>query len=141
MNIEHQLQEKKMYISTTSGTSMYPMLRNKKDVIVIVPNTGLKKYDVVLYKRKDKYILHRLLKIKNGQCIIRGDNLFFKEKDKKEEDIIGVLKEFYRGDKLINLNSFGYKFYVRFWNFIYPLRYVFHLGISSLKKIYHLFKK
>ena len=62
-------------------------------------------------------------------------------KDKKEEDIIGVLKEFYRGDKLINLNSFGYKFYVRFWNFIYPLRYVFHLGISLLKKIYHLFKK
>ena len=36
-----------VFISTTSGTSMYPMLRDRKDVIVVKKNEErLKKYDI-----------------------------------------------------------------------------------------------
>ena len=51
-----------MYVSTTSGVSMYPMLRNRRDTIIVKPPTApLKKYDVPLYRRGDDYVLHRII--------------------------------------------------------------------------------
>ena len=47
----------------TVGDSMEPMLRNRKDTIIIEPVHGrLKRYDLPLYRRPDgKYVLHRIL--------------------------------------------------------------------------------
>ena len=45
------------------GVSMLPFIREGKDSVVISPVTeGLKKYDVVLYKRDSgQYVLHRIV--------------------------------------------------------------------------------
>ena len=49
LHIEDALNEKGVYVSTTSGVSMYPMLRNRRDTIIVKPPTApLKKYDVPL---------------------------------------------------------------------------------------------
>ena len=40
----------------------------------------------------------------------------------KQEQIIGVVTEFYRGEKKISMKGTGYKLYVRFWHFSYPIR-------------------
>ena len=62
LHIEDALNEKGVYVSTTSGVSMYPMLRNRRDTIIVKPPTApLKKYDVPLYRRGDDYVLHRII--------------------------------------------------------------------------------
>ena len=112
----------------TSGISMRPMLRQHKDIVVIKRTNGrLKKNDVPLYHRNgsDKFILHRILKVTDDGYVIRGDNLFRKEYDIKDEDIVGVLKAFYRGGKYIDCQkSTGYKIYVFLNRASYPVRYI-----------------
>ncbi|MBQ9544171.1 MAG: S24/S26 family peptidase [Clostridia bacterium] len=111
------------YVSTSVGFSMKPMLRSRRDTIVISPKPPeLKKYDVVLYSSGDRLILHRIVKVLPDGCDIRGDNCFFTEYGIKNEQIVGVLAEFWRGEKKISAESFSYKLYSRVWVTSYPLR-------------------
>ena len=50
-----------------AGKSMLPTIRDKKDLVTISPANDIKKYDIVLYRRKNgKYVLHRVVKILNN---------------------------------------------------------------------------
>ncbi len=120
-NIEHSLKEDGVFVSTTSGVSMYPMLRNRRDTIAVMPQEArLKKYDVALYKRGDNYVLHRVIKVLPDSYIIRGDNCILREHI-KDSAILGKLVKFYRGDKEINMNGAGYKAYSKFIVLVNPL--------------------
>ena len=126
-NIERQLEEQGYYVSTTVGWSMYPMLRNRRDRIVVLPigTERLKKYDLPLYRRPDgRYILHRIIDVKDGKYVIRGDNTYVKEYV-PDEWILGYVSEFYREERHVLSSSKGYRFYARFWNFIYPVRVLY----------------
>lgn len=126
--IEKALEQNQEVCSLTVGISMQPMLRQHRDIVVIKRVDGkLKKNDVPLYKRtgRDKLVLHRILKVTNDGYIIRGDNLYTKEYDVKDDDIIGVLKAFYRDGKYYDCEkSRKYKTYVFFMRVSYPLRYI-----------------
>lgn len=121
--IEEVLKEDGLFVSTTAGMSMYPMLRNRRDTIVIRPYEGrLRKYDVPLYKRNDTYILHRILKVLPDSYVICGDNCERKEYDITDANILGVLTEFYRGGKHVDMQGLGYKLYARIWCTSFPIR-------------------
>ncbi len=125
INYEKLLKEQGFSVSTTVGLSMYPMLRNRRDTIIIRPvDRPLRKYDIPLYKRDGKYILHRIIRVKENEYIIRGDNCIEKE-HVTENMIIGVLSEFYRGEKKINMKGIGYQCYVRIWCFTFPVRFFY----------------
>lgn len=104
----------------TSGCSMYPMLRQHKDVVMVVrPNGKLRRGDVALYRvdNRSELVLHRVIKCnKNGTYTMRGDNNYFTEYGIKSEDIVGVLDSFYRGTEYIKCNDSAkyklYKFYI-----------------------------
>lgn len=101
LKIEDVLTEKGIYIGPTVGVSMLPMLKNRRDTIVVKPKTErLKRLDVALYKRGEAYILHRVLQAVEGGYIIRGDNCYIDE-NVPEDAVIGVLVEFFRKDKHI----------------------------------------
>lgn len=122
MSIEQLLKQQGYHISTTSGSSMYPMLRDRRDTIIVYAVEGrLKKYDVPLYKAGGNYILHRIIEVKPDYYVVRGDNCFQKE-IVRDEQIIGVLTEVYRGEKKVHLQGLGYKLYARLWNMLYPIR-------------------
>lgn len=124
-NIENILKDKGVFVSTTVGVSMYPMLRNRNDTIVIKPVTErLKKYDVPLYKRGDAYVLHRIIKVTPDGYVICGDNCMNKEYHVTDGDIIGVLSGFFRGNKEVDMSGLSYKAYCRIWVSCYPLRFV-----------------
>lgn len=136
MQIEEILQQNGFYISTTVGTSMYPMLRNRQDTIVIRPVTQpLRKYDVPLYKRQEDYVLHRIVKVTSKGYVICGDNCLNREYGITDQQIIGVLSEFIRGEKKVDLNSIRYKSYCRIWVATYPVRYLLKTGYILLKKL------
>ena len=126
--IEKALEQNQEVCSLTVGISMQPMLRQHRDIVVIKRVDGkLKKNDVPLYKRtgRDKLVLHRILKVTSDGYVIRGDNLYTKEYDVKDGDIIGVLKAFYRDGKYYDCEkSRKYKTYVFFMRVSYPLRYI-----------------
>ena len=123
-NIEQVLAEKGVYVSTTVGPSMRPMLRTRRDRVVILPKTEerLKRYDLPLYRASDgRYLLHRVIKVADGHYVIRGDNTYRKEYI-PEERIIGYVSEFYRKGKHVKSDSRAYRAYAALWNFIYPIR-------------------
>ncbi len=123
--IEQILKSEGKYVSTTVGTSMLPLFKNRRDMVVIRPVTKpLKKYDVPLYRRGDKVILHRIVAVSDNGYIICGDNCENKEYDITDENIIGVMTEFYRKDKHYTVSHKGYILYSKVHVFLYPLRKV-----------------
>lgn len=120
-----------------SGNSMRPLLRHRKDTIVLKKPVGkLKKYDVPLYRRKDgSFVLHRVVGIDSDGYIMCGDNQTFKERAIKDDQIIAVMTSFCRDGKHINCTDFSYRLYCRIWIFLLPLRRFFQRVRSVLGKI------
>lgn len=96
------------------GVSMLPLLRAGKDSVVVSRlERDPSENDVVLYSRGNELILHRIISVKNGNYIIRGDNCLNKETDVTRSDMLGVMTAFYRGDKLYDVKkSCFYRIYV-----------------------------
>ena len=134
--VEAEILKYGTYAANTTGVSMRPLFKTHRDVAVLkTPDRELKKYDVVLYTgASHKYILHRVIGVREDDFVIRGDNTFAKEYVKKER-ILAYLVSFNRKGKHYSTDNFGYKVYSRFWNFIYPIRYVAHLLRRALGKI------
>jgi len=141
ISLEEGIEQNGEIMVCTSGISMYPMLRHRKDMVVVEKlNRPLKKYDVPVYRTSTgKVVMHRILKVKPDGYIIRGDNLFHKEYDVKDENIIGVLKAFYRDGKFYDCSkSLIYKIYVRVNRWSYYLRKAWKFVIRPfLSKVKH----
>lgn len=134
--IENCLKTEGCYVSLTSGVSMRPLFKTHRDVVVISsPKEELRKYDVALYPRGDgRYVLHRVVGVKDDVYLIRGDNTYKIERVPKSL-VVGVMTAFNRKGKQYDLSEFSYKFYSRFWNFIYPVRYLLWIARRLLFKI------
>lgn len=143
LKIEDVLKEKGVYMGPTVGISMLPMLKNRRDTIVVKAKTErLKRLDVALYKRGEDYILHRVLAVVDGGYIIRGDNCYVDE-NVPENAVIGVLTEFFRKDKHILCTDEKYIRYAekrlkrykirRF--FVVKKRKIFSFGGRVLRKL------
>lgn len=138
--VEQVLAKEGKYISTTVGTSMLPLFRNRKDTVIIRPvKERLKKYDVPLYRRGDKLILHRIVKVTENGYVICGDNCEGLEFDITDENIIGVMSEFYRKDKHYLVSHIGYMLYSRIHVFLYPVRKLYLACRRKAAAIYRKF--
>ncbi|MBR0463694.1 MAG: S26 family signal peptidase [Clostridia bacterium] len=113
------------FVYTNVGGSMLPLLRQRQDIIEIHAKgpERCKKYDVALYKRGEKYILHRVLKVLPQGYLIAGDNNAFIERDVTDDMILGVMTRVLRNGKSITPDKFWYRCYVHLWCDCYPLRF------------------
>ena len=123
LKIEDVLLKEGIYVGPTVGVSMLPMLKTRRDTVVIVKKEGrLSPLDVALYKRSDgAYILHRVLEVTDSGYIIRGDNCYADE-IVEESTVLGVLREFYQKDKHILCSDEEYLKYVKRRLKTYPCR-------------------
>lgn len=125
---EEELKEKGVLVYTNVGTSMRPLIRQGKDVMIIKSFDNcckLKKMDVPLYKRENgQYVLHRIIKVTKDGYVIRGDNTYSNEYGVTDSQILGVLSGVIRNGKEISVNSFWYKVYSYFWLYTYYIRKV-----------------
>lgn len=94
-------------IFTNVGYSMYPLIKEREDVLRIVRSDNYKKGDIVLYKSEiEHYVLHRILKIKKDKVILAGDYNYFKDKPISKGMILGVLRSITKKDgKIIDLSK------------------------------------
>lgn len=138
VKIEEKLSESGKIVSSISGFSMYPLLKNQRDTVTVETiSRKIKKYDVLLYRRNEKYILHRVIAVKNSGYIIRGDNCFFTETDITDGNILGIMTAFCRNGRIHSADEFSYKLYSRIWVFIYPLRFI----LRRLRNLLSVFRQ
>ena len=79
-------------IFTNVGYSMYPLIRQREDILTIVKTDTFKKGDILLYKSEiDHYVLHRVLKIKKDKIILAGDYNYWKDKPITKDKVLGKL--------------------------------------------------
>ena len=120
---ENEINRSGKLVYTNVGDSMKPLIRQGKDLLIIEKADGrLKKYDVPLYRRDSgQYVLHRILKVRENDYIICGDNRWQKEYGITDRHIIGVLTAVVRnGNHAISVSSFRYRIYVHIWCDLFP---------------------
>ena len=118
MTIEEAIAEKGYIVYVNVGKSMMPLLRERKDLIEIRkkdPNERCKRYDVVLYKRGDMNVLHRVLKVREKDYVICGDHNIRREYGITDDQIIGVMTKVIRDGKSISTRNWKYRVYVHLW--------------------------
>ena len=137
VSFEEELERSGKLVYTTVGVSMNPLIKQDRDLSIIEkPKGRLKKFAVALYKRANgQYVLHRVVKVLEDGYVILGENCCSKEYNIKESQILGVLTSLVRNGKEIDLNSFGYKLYVRARYAHYPVRVIIFKTKRFLRKL------
>ena len=114
--IEEMLEENGWITYKIEGKSMMPMLIPNQDIVTI-QKRKTKQYfenDVVLYWKKDKLVLHRIIKVlPNNQYVLLGDNCSKKEYGITEKNIIGVLSSFRHNGEHYNISNIAYQNYIK----------------------------
>ena len=122
---------------TNVGYSMYPLIKQREDILHIIKTDDYKKGDIILFKSSvDHYVLHRILKIKKDQIITAGDYNYFKDQPITREQVLGKLVTIKKKDgKEIDLSKD--KKARKFWytNF-FPIKVFFQM----VGKVLHLRK-
>ena len=114
MTVEEVLEREGRLVYTNVGISMLPLLRQGKDLFVVEKRgpERLRAGDVVLYRRPpNQYVLHRIVKVRERDYVILGDNCVNREFGITDEDILGVLTGFVREGKHHTVTEKGYRLY------------------------------
>ena len=125
LTFEEYLDKYGILIYKNVGFSMLPMLKPGRDLFVVSKKgkTRCKKYDVILYHRPpNDYVLHRIIKVREYDYVVLGDNCINKEIGIRDSDILGVLIEFVHKGKTYQVNNKMYKFYIFIWCTFSPIR-------------------
>ena len=111
-------------VTTNKGVSMMPLLRQNRDLMVIRrrPKARCRRLDAVLFKRANgEYVLHRILKVRDRDYYIVGDNCVNGEYV-ADDQIIGILTAVIRDGRTIPVTNRFYKIYVHVWCDGYAVR-------------------
>jgi len=121
---EDSLNDGKSVKITVVGNSMYPFLRNKIDSVELYKESydNIKPGDIVVAKKGNKYILHRVYKKNDDEFVMFGDGNFSSDGPYDKEDLICKASGIYRKNKYISCSSWGFIILSRLWVFLKPLR-------------------
>jgi hypothetical protein len=118
------------------GTSMYPLLRNGKDVVVLgkCPAESLQPMDVVLFRYRGKHVLHRIIRREGERLLIQGDGSIVAKEECTVDDVVGKVVQICRpSGKEIPVGSWQWTIPGRVWRGLGFLR------IWLLRVAYRLF--
>ena len=106
-SFEEVLEKDGELIFTNVGYSMYPLIKQREDILRIVKTDTFKKGDIILYKSNvDHYVLHRILKIKKDKIVAAGDHNYRKDQPITKEQVLGKLVSIKKKDgKEIDLDK------------------------------------
>ena len=70
----------------------------------------------------ENYVLHRILKVREQDYVICGDNRWRPEYGIMDRHLVGVMTGIVRKGKEVPLDGWKYRLYVRLWCGLFPLR-------------------
>ena len=119
-----------------SGNSMKPFIRPGTDSVRVVKAEKLKKYDIVLYRRKSgQFVLHRIMHTDSEGCIMCGDNQWTLEPGITEDMILAKVSDIYRKSRAVSCSSKLYMACVRIWCGLFVFRKLYLRLRSSAAKL------
>lgn len=127
---------------TVSGCSMYPMLRDRKDAVVLREDPDLRRGDVILFRREDgSFVLHRIVRVKDKDTwTVCGDNQYIPETVTRQQ-VVAKMTEFVRAGRSCSASHAGYKAYAAVWGWLFPVRRPLLAARRSLGKLRRKMKK
>ena len=136
--LEEEIAQGKPVRFRLKGHSMFPLLWNGKDVVVLekCPAESLQPMDVVLFRYRGAHVLHRIIKRKGNDLLIQGDGSIVAMEHCTINDVVGKVTSICRSSgKTILIESWKWKLYSHLWR---------RMGCSRkwiLKVAYKLFLK
>ena len=126
-------------IFPNKGSSMLPLIRQGKDLMVIEKLSGKPQlFDAVLFKRANgQYVLHRIMRECDGGYFIIGDSCSEGE-FVSEEQIIGRLSAVIRGGKRLDVSDFKCRCYVFLVRCCNPVR---KPVLAAARRVHSIAKK
>ena len=100
------------------GDSMFPLLRNNKDEVLLCPCNGeyLQPMDVVLFRYKGKHVLHRIVHREGNHLLLQGDGSYIAKEECYTDDVVGKVHTVIRpSGKAISTNSWLWRFPSYLW--------------------------
>ena len=135
IKFEEVLEKDNELFFTNVGYSMYPLIREREDILHIVKTNAFKKGDIILYKSDaDHYVLHRILKIKQKKevAVCAGDYNYFKDKPITFNQVLGKLISIKKKDgKEIDLSK-DKKARKFFYTNFFPIKAFFQMAGKDL---------
>lgn len=107
-----------------SGSSMFPFLHHRRDTVYLSRVTRpLKAGDMILYRRlSGQYVLHRIIRAGQGKYDLLGDRQVTVEPGIRDSQILAVVTAVRRDGKLLEPDSFLWKFFETCWIRVVRLR-------------------
>ena len=142
LSYEQALEKNGFFAGPPVGTSMLPLLREREDVVVIRPCKSARLLDVILYRRADgTTVLHRVVGVRSGSYVLRGDNQIINEYGVTDGQIIDRLNAFYRKGRAHDMRELPVRIYGAVWWGIFPLRWLTRTLRAPLGKLRRRLKR
>lgn len=134
-HVESEISSGKNVLFKVKGNSMFPLLRNEIDQVLLSPvDCAPQKMDIILFRFRGKHILHRIIDVKDDKFIIQGDGVYASFEQCGLNDIVGKVTAIHKfGSKPISVSSKWYKFFSHFW---FKLRFCRRYLLAILRRIY-----
>lgn len=106
------------------GQSMFPLLRNERDVVVLHPcKEELRPMDVVLFRYRGMHVLHRIIRREGDKLWLQGDGSYVAREECTTADVVGVVRAIIRpSGKQISVDSWRWRYPSRWWRSLGVLR-------------------
>ena len=125
------------------GSSMMPLIRRSIDPVTIVPlQRPLKIGDVILFTTgNDRYVVHRVWKLKPGFVCPFGDNCRMPDGWIPEDMVLGQAVSYVRNGRRHRLDTRSARLWGRTWMALFPVRMAYSRARALAGKCYRkLFK-
>lgn len=136
--VSAELLKKQVCTLRVRGNSMFPFLRDGRDLVTLraFDPDDLKPGVIVLFKYRTKYLLHRIIKQKGANYYLRGDNNWsFRLETCTFDDVIGVVVAVERnGRSMISCTSRKWCFCSFLWMKSHCLRVALFMMYRFVKK-------
>lgn len=100
------------------GQSMFPLLRNERDEVVLYPchENELHPMDVVLFRYQGRHVLHRILRREGDWLYLRGDGSYVAKEECMVTDVVGKVHEIIRpSGKVIPVDAWQWRLSSKLW--------------------------
>ncbi len=138
--IEEEIAEGKAVRFRLKGNSMFPLLRNGKDSVILEKclSGELKPMDVVLFRYRASYVLHRIIQRTGDDLLMQGDGSIVSMEQCTVNDVVGKVIGICRpSGKIVSIESWKWILPSRLWrcsNFTrkFLLRAAYKLFLKSV---------
>lgn len=132
-------------LHTTSG-SMLPTIRMQKDKVVVIPCriNDVHPGDIVLVRKPDSpagVVLHRLVRIRNGRLVTRGDNMPCPDGEEDAEALLGRAVAIDGPGKKVDFDSRLRRLQGKCIIHTYPLRPILFFARRGIRKLGRMMKQ